>query len=57
MLPLCCRSQHVCPAAYSLPMSVTFYYHGGVPNKKPGDHILPAAALGLNYTWAYRDIP
>lgn len=38
-------------------MSVTFYYHGGVPNKKPGDHILPAAALGLNYTWAYRNIP
>jgi hypothetical protein len=38
-------------------MSVTFYYHGGVPNKKPGDNILPAAALGLNYTWAYRNIP
>jgi len=35
-------------------MSVTFYYHGGVPNQKPDDHILPAAALGLNYTWAYQ---
>lgn len=38
-------------------MENTRYYHGGVPGKQPGDHILPAAAMGCDYTAAYRHTP
>lgn len=34
-------------------MTETVYYHGGVPGKRPGDRILPAAMLNLDYTPAY----
>lgn len=33
------------------------YYHGGVPGKQPGDRIVPAAHLGLDYSTAYSWAP
>ena len=34
-------------------MNETVYYHGGVPGKRPGDRIVPATMMGLDYTRAY----
>ncbi|WP_234790996.1 hypothetical protein [Mycolicibacterium wolinskyi] len=31
----------------------TTYYHGGVPGKRPGELLYPAAHMGLDYTSAY----
>lgn len=38
-------------------MPETGLYHGGIPGKRPGDIIYPAADLGFDYTSAYEHSP